>query len=273
LIMTKQIDYPPLFSLKGKVALVTGGARNFGYAIACALAEAGASVIITSRSLKAAHLAATSLALRSSTPTYALALDQKDSRNVTKTFAAAVRWKGRIDILVNNAGGSPNSGPRDFLSRKPRDVEELIKINLTGLLHCSQEAARVMVRQRQGRIINIASIAGIVGRDRSLYKRNKMNGQAVDYAAAKAGVLGVTRDMAAALAPAGVHVNAISPGGFERDDMPKKFVRDYSTLTPLGRMGRDDADLGGAVVFLASPASSYITGHNLVVDGGFSIWR
>jgi NAD(P)-dependent dehydrogenase (short-subunit alcohol dehydrogenase family) len=271
--MTKQIDYPPLFSLRGKVALVTGGARNLGYAMACALAEAGASVIITSRSLKAARLAATSLALRSSTLTYALALDQNDSRKVAKTFADAVRWKGTIDILVNNAGGSPDSGPRDFLLRKPRDVEQLIKINLIGILHCSQAAARIMVRQRQGRIINIASIAGLVGRDRSLYKRHKMKGQAVDYAGAKAGVIGLTRDMATALAPSGVHVNAISPGGFERDDMPKKFVRDYSALTPLGRMGRDDADLGGAVVFLASPASNYITGHNLVVDGGFSICR
>lgn len=93
----------------------------------------------------------------------------------------------------------------------------------------------------------------------------------MDYTAAKAGVLGLTRDMAAVLALEGVHVYAISPGGFERDDMPKKFGRDYSALTPLGRMGREEDDLGGAVVFLASPASSYITGHELVVDGGFSI--
>ncbi len=130
-----------------------------------------------------------------------------------------------------------------------------------------------MVPQRKGRIINIASIAGLVGRDRRLYQRNQIKEQAVDYAAAKAGVIGLTRDLAAVLAPDGINVNAISPGGFAREDLPSSFVRDYSERTPLGRMGADESDLSGAVVFLAAPASAYITGHNLVVDGGFSIWR
>lgn len=270
--MNTMMEYPPLFSLKGRVAVVTGGARHLGYAMATALAEAGARVIITSRSLKAARLAATSLASRHATDTYAVELDQTDFRSVAKAFAKIHGWQGRIDILVNNAGGS-KLGPRDLLSRAPRDVESLIQTNLTGVLHCSQEAARIMVRQSQGRIINIASIAGIVGRDRRLYKRHKMNGQAVDYAAAKAGVIGLTRDLAAVLAPDGITVNAISPGGFARDDLPRKFILDYSALTPLGRMGQEDTDLAGAVVFLASAASAYITGHNLVVDGGFSLWR
>lgn len=270
--MNTKVEYPSLFSLKGKVAVVTGGARHLGHAMACALAEAGANVIITSRSLQAARLAAASLTSRHGVSTLALSLDQTDFRSVAKTFAAAHRWQGRIDILVNNAGGN-SPGPRELLLRSPRAAEDLIQTNLSGVLHCCQEAARIMVRQRQGRIINIASIAGIIGRDRRLYKSCKMSGQAADYAAAKAGVIGLTRDLAAVLAPDGITVNAISPGGFARDDLPKTFVREYSARTPLGRMGREDTDLGGAVVFLASAASAYITGHNLVVDGGFSIWR
>lgn len=271
--METKSDYPPLFSLKGQVAIVTGGARNLGFAMACALADAGADVVITSRSIKAARLAAKSLSERIGRPALPLALDHRNTRNVCQVFAEAERWQGRIDILINNAGGSEGLGPRDLMSRAPREAEDLIQNNLTGALHCSQEAARIMTSQRQGRIINIASIAGIVGRDRRLYDRNKMNGQAVDYAAAKAGIIGMTRDLAAVLAPDGINVNSISPGGFARDDLPKRFIREYSALTPLGRMGREDSDLGGAVVFLASRASAYITGHNLVIDGGFSICR
>ena len=99
-----------------------------------------------------------------------------------------------------------------------------------------------------------------------------MKGQPVEYAAAKAGVIGLTRDLAGLLSPMGVHVNAISPGGFARK-LPEGFVRDYSDRTPLGRMGRDGVDLKGAVLFLAASASDYVTGQNLVVDGGFSIWH
>ena len=99
-----------------------------------------------------------------------------------------------------------------------------------------------------------------------------MNGQPIDYAAAKAGIIGMTKDLAGLLSPMGICVNAISPGGFERGQ-PAGFIRDYSDRTPLGRMGRDGLDLKGAAVFLASAASDYVTGHNLVVDGGFSIWH
>ena len=130
-----------------------------------------------------------------------------------------------------------------------------------------------MGRHGSGKIINIASVSGLVGRDRRVYARSQMKGQPVDYAAAKAGVIGLTRDLAGLLSPLGINVNAISPGGFARETLPKTFIRDYSNLTPMGRMGREDTDLKGAVVFLAAPASDYVTGVNLAVDGGFSIWR
>ena len=106
-----------------------------------------------------------------------------------------------------------------------------------------------------------------------MYRRNNMAGQPVDYAAAKAGVLGMTRDLAALLSPSGVYVNAIAPGGFGPRELSAGFVNDYSDRTPLGRMGRDGFDLKGATLFLASPASDYVTGQTLVVDGGFTIWQ
>ncbi|MBA7583662.1 2-dehydro-3-deoxy-D-gluconate 5-dehydrogenase [subsurface metagenome] len=130
-----------------------------------------------------------------------------------------------------------------------------------------------MAEQGSGKIINIASIAGLIGRDRRMYHRNQKEEQPIDYAAAKGGVIGMTRDLAGLLSPQGIHVNAISPGGFDKGELPESFVKDYNSETMLDRMGRLGVDLKGAVLFLASPASDYVTGHNLVVDGGFSVWK
>ena len=262
-----------LFDLKGRVGLVIGGARHLGYDMAEALAEAGASMILTSRDAEAARLAAEKLSSSTGVETTSLALDHREHANVKVALAKAHRWKGRIDIVINNAGGGgAGTGPALLLERDPRTVEELIATNLTGTLHCCQEAARVMAPQKSGKIINVASIAGLVGRDRRMYARNQMRGQPIDYAAAKAGIIGLTRDLAGLLGPMGICVNCISPGGFARN-LPAGFIRDYSDRTPLGRMGRDGIDLKGAALFLASAASDYVTGHNLVVDGGFSTWQ
>lgn len=262
-----------LFSLTGKVALVTGGARHLGYDIASILAEAGAHVIVTSRELASARTAAESLRRAHGVETLGLSLDQRSRDSIAAMIAAAHAWKNRIDILVNNAGGGSGRSPAHLFERSPADVEELVQINLIGVLHCCQAVGKIMAAQRSGKIINIASIAGLVGRDRRMYERNQMKGQPIDYAAAKAGVLGMTRDLAGLLSPLGVHVNAISPGGFARESLPPGFIKDYSDRTPLGRMGRDGVDLKGAALFLAAPASDYVTGQNLVVDGGFSIWQ
>ena len=130
-----------------------------------------------------------------------------------------------------------------------------------------------MVEQGYGKIINIASIAAMIGRDREMYHRNSKKQQPVDYAASKAGLLGLTKDLAGFLSPSGVRVNAISPGGFDKGELPEGFVKDYSNLTMLGHMGRMELDIKGAALFLASPASDYVTGENIVVDGGFRIWK
>jgi NAD(P)-dependent dehydrogenase (short-subunit alcohol dehydrogenase family) len=264
---------PALFRLDGKGVLITGGARHLGRDMADSLAAAGANIIVTSRSLASAERAAAAIRAEHAVETLGLQLDQREHARVAAAVKAAEAWQGRIDILVNNAGGGSGESPALLFERDPADVVDLVQNNLIGVLHCCQEVGRIMARQGSGKIINIASMAGLVGRDRRMYEKNGMKGQPIDYAAAKAGVIGMTRDLAGLLSPLGVHVNAISQGGFARSTLPAGFVRDYSDRTPMGRMGRDGVDLKGAVLFLAAPASDYVTGQNLVVDGGFSIWH
>ncbi|HBE42401.1 MAG TPA: gluconate 5-dehydrogenase [Bacteroidales bacterium] len=262
-----------LHDLKGKVALITGGARDLGLDAATVLAEAGCYLIITSRKIENARDTAEKLNGLYSCDVMPVSLDVCDYNNVAEVFKIAREWKGHLDILVNNAGGNVGTGPAHLFERAPEDMVQMIMTNLVGALYCCREAGQIMANQGFGKIINIASIAGMVGRDRRMYQRNNMKGQPVDYSAAKAGVIGMTRDLAGLLSPLGVHVNAISPGGFGPRELPQGFYRDYSDRTPLGRMGTDKKDLKGAILFLASPASDYVTGHNLVVDGGFTIWK
>ena len=259
-----------MFDMTGKVSLVVGGARDLGLDMASILAAAGSDVAITSRTIERAESAAGKLKAEYEIDALPLALDHTKPDQVVETVKKVQQWKGRIDVLVNNAGGG--SGKHQLFGRSTDDIDNLIAANLNGPLYCCKEVGKVMADQGSGKIINIASIAGIVGRDRRMYERNEMNGQPIDYAAAKAGVIGMTRDLAGYLTPKGICVNSISPGGFNRN-LPEGFVKDYSDATPMGRMGRDGIDLKGATLFLASPASDYVTGQNIVVDGGFVIWK
>jgi len=261
------------FRLDGKVALITGGARDLGFDIAVALAEAGADVIVTSRTLAKAQRSGEAIKSRYGAETLGLQLDHCDWPDVERVTRKAREWKGRVDILVNNAGGAVGTGPTNLFERSPEDIVTLVNVNLIGPLFCCKATGALMIEQGSGKIINIASIAGLIGRDRSMYRRNAVNEQPIDYAAAKAGVIGMTRDLAGLMSPHGVCVNAISPGGFDKGLLPDGFVKDYSASTMLGRMGRMGVDLKGAAVFLASAASDYITGANIVVDGGFSVWK
>ncbi len=261
-----------LFDLGGKVSLIVGGARDFGFDMACVVAAAASDLVITSRSYENAQASAAKLKDKFDVDVLGFQLDHTDANQLRDVVDRISRCKKRIDILINNAGGGAGEAPSRLFEKSPDRVADLIKRNLTGTLYCCREVGKIMAQQKYGKIVNIASIAGVVGRDRRMYDRSNLDGQSIDYAAAKAGVIGMTRDLAAYLSPMGVYVNCISPGGFNRG-LPEKFVKDYSDRTPLGRMGRDGIDLRGAVLFLCSPASDYVTGHNLVVDGGFSIWQ
>ena len=265
------VNATELFRLDGKVALVTGGARDLGFDMAVALAQFGADVIVTSRALAKAEKSAGEIRDLSDSDAMGLELDHCDWPQVQRAAEQATQWKGHLDILVNNAGGGSGDSSGNILERSVEDIEYLIRNNLLGPMYCCKAFGAHMVRQGSGKIINIASIAALVGRDRSMYDRSAMNGQPIEYAAAKAGVIGMTHDLAGLFSPQGVLVNAISPGGFDKGLLPDSFTKDFGDATMLGHMGRMGLDLKGAVVFLASSASDYVTGANLVVDGGFSI--
>jgi NAD(P)-dependent dehydrogenase (short-subunit alcohol dehydrogenase family) len=262
-----------LHDLHGKVALITGGARHLGFDAADVLAEAGCDLVITSRKIENAIVAAEKLRNQHHIDVLPLELDVCEYNMVVDIIETGNQWKGHLDVLVNNAGGAVGTGKTHLFDRKPEDIVKLIMTNLVGALYCCKEVGRIMATQGSGKIINIASMAGMIGRDRRMYEQNNMKGQPVDYAAAKAGIIGMTMDLAGLLSPLGIYVNAISPGGFGPRDLPSGFNQDYSNKTPLGRMGHDEKDLKGAILFLASKASDYVTGHNLVVDGGFTIWH
>lgn len=258
-----------LLSLRGRVAIITGGHAWLGNDIACALAEFGCDIIITSRDQARAQRAAEVIAARYGVKAIGLALEQKDYQSVQAMADAAHRWQGHIDILVNNAGGGSGKGECNFLKRDPDDIRNMIDTNLTGALFCCKAVGAYMARAGKGAILNMASVAALVGRDRAMYHDSNKMEQPVEYAAAKGGVAAMTRDLAAFMAPYGVRVNCISPGGFDKGDLPEAFTGLYGKATPLKRMGLMGEEIKGAALYLASDASRYVTGHNLVVDGGF----
>jgi len=251
------------FSLSGKIALVTGGSQNFGAEIASALQEAGTRVVVTSRSAEKAEQAARQLG----GDALGMELELNSEDSIIRLFQRLDAEFQGVDILVNNAGGHSPSACGLLEKETLAGWNDFISSNLTGTFLMLREYAKLMMPKGHGCIINIASIAGLVGRDRRIY-RDDMTPNPIAYSAAKAGVIGLSRDVAAYLGPYGIRVNTISPGGFQRNQ-PKHFIQDYAELTMLRRMGQS-GDLGGAVVFLASEAAKYITGHNLVLDGGFT---
>ncbi len=258
------------FSLNGKLAMVTGGCQNFGLEIVSGLAQAGARVIITSRDNDKAVQKAAELSRQLDAEIVGISMDLCYENSIVSLFERIQNEFGILDILVNNAGGhSPKAC--GYLEKETLESwNAFIEPNLTGTFLTTREYARLMMPQRSGCIINIASISSMVGRDRSVYAP-PMIPNPVAYTAAKAGMIGLTYDTAAYLGEYGIRVNCVSPGGFERTQ-PQAFIDAYSNRTMLKRMGHE-GDLKGVIVFLASEAAAYITGHNLVVDGGFTKYK
>ena len=249
-----------LFRLDGKVALVTGGGRGIGRAIAEALLEAGAAVAITARDEGRAVAAAAELAQKTGGRCLGLGLEVRDQGQVEKAVARTIAELGGLHILVNNAGVNIRESIWEL---RDESWEEIIATNLAGAMRCSRAAAGHMKQQGWGRIIVLGSILSVVG----IPKRSA-------YAASKAGLLGLARAMALDLAPFGVTVNALCPGVMKTEiNRPilndPEYLKDFLRQVPIGRLG-EPAELGGAIVFLASEASSYMTGAALFVDGGWT---
>jgi 3-oxoacyl-[acyl-carrier protein] reductase len=244
-----------MFRLNDRVALVTGASQGIGEAIARALAEAGASVVVAARN--AAKLEAVVAGISAAgSEVAAVTMDVADPEQVKSGFRQAIERFGRLDILVNNAGIT-----RDGLAvrMKPEDWDAVLRTNLTGAHLCAQQAIATMLRQRWGRIINLSSVVARMG-----------NAGQAKYVATKAGLIGLTKALAAEVASRNITVNAIAPGFISTamtEALPEKALEQLSSRIPLGRLGTP-ADVAAAAVFLASEEAGYITGHILDVNGG-----
>lgn len=244
-----------MFSLKDKVALVTGSSQGIGRETALALSEAGAKVAVAARNEGKLAALVEEIAAKSG-EAFAVKLDVADAEQIKAVFKAVLERFGKLDILVNNAAIT-----RDGLAMrmKQEDWEVVLRTNLTGAHLCTQQALATMMRARAGRIINIASVVARTGNP----------GQA-NYVAAKAGLIGLTKAIAMEIASRNITVNAVAPGFIETpmtDVLSDKVKEELKTRIPLGRMG-SARDVAAAIVFLASDEAGYITGHVLDVNGG-----
>ncbi|MDX9861961.1 MAG: SDR family oxidoreductase [Rhodospirillales bacterium] len=271
--MANDRDIRDLMALTGRVALVTGGAGHIGRAVAAGLAELGAAVALTDLDDGACRAAARQLTERfPGTPTLAQAVDLADEAAVKALPERVAAELGGLDILVNSAafvGDSKLTGwAVPFEEQSPVTWRAAIEVNLTAVFVLVQAARPWLEKSGKGSVVNVASIYGMVGPDLGLYEGTRMGNPAA-YGAAKGGLLQLTRWLACVMAPA-VRVNAITPGGIQRGQS-ETFVGRYEARTPLGRMGTEE-DMKGAVAYLAGDLSAYVTGHNLVVDGGWTAW-
>lgn len=264
------------FSLEGKAAIVTGALGLLGKQHCYALSEAGASVIVCD--LNEAHCKKFARELGNNS--IGISADITDYSSVKNLLDLSINYYSAVDILVNNAAindkfeDSSDAYELSKFENYPLGLwNKSLNVNLTGIFICCQIIGQEMAKKNSGSIINIASTYGIVAPDQSLYKdENELQHfyKTVTYPATKGAVISFTKYLAAYWGSKGVRVNVLSPGGVE-NSQDEFFINNYSRRTPLGRMAKP-TDYKGSLIFLASDASAYMTGANLVVDGGFTIW-
>ncbi len=273
------------FDLTGKVAIVTGGPGLLGKEFCRTLAEAGASVVVADINAAAVNTYTTQL-IRGGFHALGVATDVTQLDSVQTLVEETLSNFGRLDILVNSAALDPKFDPHALAEMaKSKTIsgsfedyplaswQAALDVNLTGMFLCCQAAVKPMLEQsKKGSIINICSTYGLVAPDQRIYQREgqQKSFKPVYYSVTKAGVLGLTRYLAAYYAGTEIRVNALTPGGIFNDH-DEVFLQAYSARTVMGRMAKKD-EMNGALLFLASEASSYMTGSNLVVDGGWTAW-
>ena len=273
---------PALFDLHGRVAIVTGGAGLLGSEFCKTLVEAGARVVIADLDVLAAEKLAADFNADHQAAALALVVqtDVTDPASVQAMVGAALQAFGRLDILVNSAALDPKFDPDHSAGPQSSAFEEYplaawhqaLEVNLTGAFLCCQAAVAPMLEQGRGVIVNLCSIYGLAAPDQRMYQQEGKPPQykPVYYSVTKAGILGLTQYLAAYYAGRNIRVNALTPGGvFNGHDAG--FVQAYSARAVLGRMAQKD-EMNGALLYLVSDASAYMTGANLVVDGGWTTW-
>ncbi len=277
-------DIEKLFNLQGKVAIITGGAGMLGLQYAEVLSEAGAHIVIADINPQAAKEKAAYITRRSGVNALGAGTDISRKASVERMTQRVLKEFGRIDILVNNAALTLRGGAEGLgnyfapFEEYPLELwEKTLAVNITGMFLCCQSVGNQMLKQGGGVIVNISSQYGVVAPDQRLYADSKNPYDAsqklnspIPYSVSKGAVLALTRYLAAYWAGKNIRVNSITPGGvYESHD--ENFLRNYAYRAPLGRMARKE-ELKGAILFLASDASSYMTGANIIVDGGWTVW-
>jgi 2-deoxy-D-gluconate 3-dehydrogenase len=274
----KMPDIFTKFSLSGKVALVTGGAGLLGKQFCKTLAEAG-SVVYMADQTDVLSTVVNEFDPSINSKIKSIVLDVTDPDSAQSVVSQIVSAEGRLDVLVNSAALDPKVDPshpklneNKFEDYPLQMWQSGLDVNLTGPFLVSQAVSRQMVTQGSGSIINLCSTYGLVGPDQRIYDQpgKPKTFKPVFYSVTKAGILGLTKYLAAYYAGTNIRVNALSPGGVENDH-EEYFVKNYSSRAIMGRMAKLD-EMNGAILFLASDASSYMTGSNLVVDGGWTAW-
>lgn len=261
-----------LMDLSSRSALITGGTGHLGMAMAEALAEQGCQIVLLDLDHGKIDAATSQLAEKYDVAAYGFAVDLEDETAIKQVPGLIEPLTGSLDILINNAafvGSSSLTGwCVPFAEQSASTWRRALEVNLTAVFELTQCCEPLLKKSSHASVINVSSIYGVLGPDMSLYEGTSMGNPAA-YAASKGGLLQLTRWFATALSPI-VRVNAISPGGVERGQL-EVFQERYINKVPLRRMGKEE-DLKGAALFLASDMSSYITGQNILVDGGFSAW-
>jgi NAD(P)-dependent dehydrogenase (short-subunit alcohol dehydrogenase family) len=269
------------FDLTGRVAVITGGAGLLGVKHAEAIATAGGTPVLVDVAAEAAERAGERLTDAFDVPAFACAADITRPEQVRALLQTVLARSGRVDILINNAANNPKveAGDRASWSRlEDLSLEQWhddLAVGLTGAFVCSQIIGGEMARRGRGVIVNIASDLALIAPDQRIYRTEGLREdeqpvKAVTYSVVKSGIIGLTRYLATYWADRGVRVNALSPGGVY-NGQPEEFVEKLAYRIPLGRMAHPD-EYQGAIVFLCSDASSYMTGANLVIDGGHTAW-
>ena len=265
-------------SVKGKVVVVTGALGLLGKEYVDTLSKEGAIAVITDMNQEGCEELATEMKKTHSVDCLGLGMDVTDKKSISGVLKKVLSKYGRVDALINNAALNNPSGDDEFFYTpferlKAEDWTRMLKVNLTGSFLCSQVFGEQMAKQKGGAIINISSTYGLVAPDQRLYKhfsKTKKFVKPITYSVSKAGIVMLTKYLAAYWGEKNVRVNALVPGGVY-DNHDPSFERDYGDKTPLGRMA-DKGDYNGAIIYLISDSSSYMTGASLVVDGGWTVW-
>ena len=261
-----------LFDLSNRTIILTGGAGLLGSQYAEGLSQAGANLILADINYAGCKNIAKRLEKKNKNSILPIKLDLTDQKSIKNMVKKTVKKFSKIDVLINNAAFQGKVGKERQIKFEdlPSSLwDKAISVNLTGIFLSCQEVGKIMIKQKRGVIINIASIYGIVAADQRIYGKSGQN-SAVYYAATKSAILNLTRYLASYWNRTGIRVNTLSPGGVE-NNQGSLFIKNYSYKTMLGRMAQKN-EYVGAMIFLASDASSYMTGSNLVVDGGWTAW-